>query len=417
MKYRVSSIKTVTKKSSPQRLRARRNGSTALRVFAPLPEKIPSSEYIDFGTLFETGALPQAKRPPRRAKIGRALKRAWVSVKVFFACLGLRIGKLFGRLRHKKHQKNRRLAFFSGALCAAVCVMIFSAVTVIAGLFAGYLAPYDELVIPNLVGDSLANAALQDGESYRLLVSYENSEDISAGIIIAQTPSSGVVRKIYKNGDLPTVTLTVSMGRHYYEIGDFVGTDERLALLELHNTGVPVEVIYEHSSTVSSGVVISTSPKSGERLYDDDILTLKVSLGKQIKSVTVPDLYGLSEAQAQSILSSRGLALGKTVYKVSQSSVGKIIGQSVSPYSRIAEGSEVDITVSLGNTASQKLVPDLYGLDTSGAEKRLAEVGLVIGSIYHVSSGAPVGTVVAQTPIAGTPITSVVTSVDIYVSS
>ena len=31
--------------------------------------------------------------------------------------------------------------------------------------------------------------------------------------------------------------------------------------------------------------------------------------------------------------------------------------------------------------------------------------------------GAPAGTVVAQTPIAGTPITSSVTSVDIYVSS
>ena len=56
-------------------------------------------------------------------------------------------------------------------------------------------------------------------------------------------------------------------------------------------------------------------------------------------------------------------------------------------------------------------------MNVDEARERLAEYGLVLGGIYSVSSGAQKGTVVAQTPIAGTPISASVNSVDIFISS
>ena len=152
-------------------------------------------------------------------------------------------------------------------------------------------------------------------------------------------------------------------------------------------------------------------------LYEGETLTVRISLGKETVFVGVPNLYGLNEAQATALLLSKGLELGKVTYSPAQEDAGKIIRQQYSPYEKVPLGSSVDITVSLGAQTQQKNVPDLYGLTTEEAAQKLSEVGLVLGNIYSVSSGAPKGTVVTQAPVAGTPITSSITSVDVYISS
>ena len=100
-----------------------------------------------------------------------------------------------------------------------------------------------------------------------------------------------------------------------------------------------------------------------------------------------------------------------------QSPCGTVISQGISAYSLSALGSFVDLSVSAGVEFSEKKVPDLYGLTLEEARERLAEVGLVCGEIYSVQSGAGKTTIVSQSIAAGTPITSGVVSVDVYVSS
>lgn len=417
MKYHIKAIKIARKRFLKKRPVAKRRSSRAICGYTLIPYKAGYREKINFDLLFAVGELPSAEplRSPRRISV--LVKTVAVRLKRAFAAARLGLLRFCDRLSARKHSGRQRIAFFAGALCASLCVTLLSVVIVLAGLFAGYLAPYDEITVPTLVGRKYSDLSGELSDVYELTVSFENSDSIAAGTVISQTPSPNVTRKLYKSGDRCAVYLTVSIGKHYYEVADLSGRDERLAVLELRNAGVAVSTAYEHSSEITAGTIISTSPSKGERLYDGQVLTVTVSLGKRVKTVSVPELYGLGEAQARAILEARGLRLGATVYKVSDVAAGKITAQDASPYSRLPEGSEVNITVSLGNTVNQKFVPDLYGMTIDEAQRRLAEAGLVLGGIYHVSSATPTGTVVTQTPIAGTPITSSVISVDIYVSS
>lgn len=415
MKYRINAIFYRNKKSSCRGARAKRKSNLKSSVI-PMHFRY-NSEKINIEMLFELGSLPS---PPPKPRMRIFFKHVKNIISFFGTCLikalSVIVKPLFIFLS-KERKSNQHLMFYTGVFASAVLVAGIALVTVLAGLFGRYFAPYNELTVPDVVGERLSDIDSKTTESYELLISYENSDDIPSGTVISQKPIGGVTRKLYKNGKQCPLTLIVSAGKSFYTVADFSGQSSRSVLLELQNEGISIKTVYIYSTSVPASNVISTAPTAGERLYSGEILTVKISLGKKINTVTVPDLYGLSEAAAKALLEERGLTLGKITYRASTAAAGKIISQEFSPYTSLNEGTAVNITVSLGQTASEKIVPELYGLSIEEARKKLAEVGLVIGSIYSVSSGAPSGTVITQAPIAGTPITASLTSVDLFVSS
>ena len=418
MKYRIKSLYIVKRRKIKKRLRAKRREKVqALSVLLPtlMVRNKESNEYINLAYLFEVSMLPpaQKRKRARGASIIASLKTAARAVLSY-------AGKVCSHIKKKfvsKKNKEQHLPFYAGALCATATIAVFCAVTVILTLFLPYMRSYTPLTVPDLVGESIEAMEASDDLPYELAVSYENSSDVKAGTIMSQKPDAGVIRKLYKNGEPCIISVTVSSGKSFYTVEALSGAYERDALLALYNKGVCVTVEYVHSDTAPKGQIISSSPAAGTKLYEGETLILTISLGKLQQTVSVPDLYGLSEAQARQVLEERSLMLGNVTYEVSSVAVGKTIRQQYSAYEQIPKGSAVDITVSLGNSAGQKYVPDLYGLNTEQAAQELAKVGLVIGSIYSVESGAQKGTVVTQTPIPNTPITSSITSVDIFISS
>ena len=78
---------------------------------------------------------------------------------------------------------------------------------------------------------------------------------------------------------------------------------------------------------------------------------------------------------------------------------------------------KLSFSVSAGREFSDKTVPSLYGLSIDEARKKLADCGLVCGNIYTASSTEPKGTVIAQSPSAGSALSPSLVSVDMYVSS
>ena len=159
-------------------------------------------------------------------------------------------------------------------------------------------------------------------------------------------------------------------------------------------------------STVASAII-----------SDGDTVTLRVSLGKKIKAISVPDLYNLTESGACLAIEERGLTVGNISYEESSLPAGRVIAQSPAPFESLREGEAVSFTVSAGERFATHSVPDLYGMTVEQARLKLREVGIVVGNVYSVSSGAPSGTVVAQSPIPSSPIVSSITSVDLYISS
>ncbi len=362
MKYRISNFCVRKKQLDNRALKARRH----CRIYiTPLPPDDlhgfkADREKININFLFELGELPEAQKPQK--DLFRVPRQFFKRVAHAIKLLALFVARCARRLLSRKSSHPPRIAFYGGVLCSAVLCTLLSASIVLFGLFGRFLFDFP--------ADSTSPE--QD------------------------TPS-------------PKPTS-------YYTVENFLGTSEALCLLSLKNQSITFFKTEEYSNTVPAGHVISTTPVAGEHLYDGQSLTLKISLGKKTVNVRVPELYGLSEAAARALLTERGLTLGNISYKPSARPYGTVTEQQYSPYDTIAKGTSINITVSLGN-ASQKKIPDLYGMTQAEAKVALASVGLVIGGIFSAQSAAQKGIVVVQMPPSGTPITSSITSVDIYLSS
>ena len=116
-------------------------------------------------------------------------------------------------------------------------------------------------------------------------------------------------------------------------------------------------------------------------------------------------------------MKSSSLSVGEVTYVRSSKKAGTVISQSPSPYLSVTKGDAVSLTVSAGEAFYTPTVPDLYGMSVEEAKDALLGVGLTVSSVYSVSSAAKNKTVIFQSPIAGTPITSSITSVELHISN
>ena len=319
--------------------------------------------------------------------------------------------------RSARQERASPLPMLCGALCAILCVFALSAGIIgYRMLLKDRVLRFERVEIPALLGLSYDEASL-DGALFRVELNYEYDSSAPQGTVIEQTPSAGVIRRVYRGGEPCKLSLTVSLGERFLVMSDYTAKSARDALLELKNESVKFEISEQYSDTVEAGCVISTEPAAGEQFAADEVVRLTLSLGKERKFVAIPDLFGLTEVRAAEVLRTLGFEVGEIKYVASQSACGTVISQSATAYSLLELGARVDLNISAGMGFSQKTVPDLYGLTVDQAREALAEVGLVCGTVYTVQSTERRATVVSQSISAGTPITAGIVSVDIYVSS
>uniref|UniRef100_UPI0025DCC1DA PASTA domain-containing protein n=1 Tax=uncultured Aeromicrobium sp. TaxID=337820 RepID=UPI0025DCC1DA len=103
--------------------------------------------------------------------------------------------------------------------------------------------------------------------------------------------------------------IVVSKGREPIAITDFVGQPVDDARSGLQRVGFLVNVQEEFSDDVEQGRVISQQPQGGSA-FRGDTITLVVSKGPEM--VAVPDLGGMSEAEAKRAVEELGLTLNAT---------------------------------------------------------------------------------------------------------
>ena len=397
---------------------------------APRRKVTNSTEPIAFSSLFEIAALPEHHEPKVRKKrfpvwkkrvtswavrVGVALRSAAVFVVQRGKAL---LGTVAQRMRRPAKPKSiHALPVFAGFLCAALLVSVLSAAGVLFGLFGRYRRSYTGVVIPNLVGQSASTVLQEDTPYLNWVVEYENNPQIEAGLIISQSPRAGVTRRIYGKDGYCTVHLTVSRPQEPYSLENLVGMSERDALLTLRNHNVSASVTQVYSDTVPKGNVMETSPSHGALLSANAKVTLRVSAGKKQSLLSVPNLFGMTETEANALLHGMGLSIGSVSYRSSSHTAGTIIGQDIAAYSSIKHGETVSYTVSVGDRYWLPTVPDLYGMNLRDAEQLLKQHGLLIGRVHTIQGAAPSGTVITQSPAPGAPITSSTVSVELYVSS
>ncbi len=126
-----------------------------------------------------------------------------------------------------------------------------------------------------------------------------------------------------------------------------------------------------------------------------------------VADIPVPDLAGMTQEQAISMLESKGLdyKLGTPVLSDTIES-GLVVTTDPEPGKEVRKGYRVEIILSRGNDANKVKVPNCVGKSQEDAEKMLDVYELKLGNITTEISELPEGTVVSQTPDAGDEVTT-----------
>jgi beta-lactam-binding protein with PASTA domain len=195
--------------------------------------------------------------------------------------------------------------------------------------------------VPRVVGLKLQDA--QDeltGQGFKVgTVDQQPSDTVSKGVVLEQSPKAGDQAP---QGE--AVNLVVSSGKEQVAIPDEAGKDAAVAANDLGQLGLKTATKQENSSTVPNGKVIRTEPGPNTSVDKGSTVTLVVSQGPA--QATVPDVVGMTEAQATKTLKDAGFTVKTTDTPVtSDAEDGRVQAQNPNAGTKADQGSAVTITV------------------------------------------------------------------------
>ena len=177
------------------------------------------------------------------------------------------------------------------------------------------------------------------------------------------------------------------------KVPNFVGmTSEKAEALAVRKH-ITIETKEIYKENVDEGVVAEQSVKKGERIKEDEMVTLYISSGSN--SVTVPNFVGYMKSKAEEIAESNDLVLN-VEYVTSDELAGTVVDQDVKEGEKVAPKSEIKIKVSSGGVDEEVKVPDFSGKTKEEAEELLKEISLTGKFIDGYSDTVPEGQVMDQ---------------------
>ena len=277
------------------------------RVMAggPLTSQSPVSEVDDDGSR-ETGAqaVPATRdRDPQR----RDRRRAWVTTLLVLLAL----------------------------LLTAAGVLIYSLLT--SAEPEPTTAP-----VPDVAGMTQTDAqnAITGAGFNAPMIEQDYHDTVESGYAIGTKPGGGT--------DAPLdgrITLLISQGPAEVTIPeDLIGMTEPQARDVLRSLGLQGgTTTTANSASVPEGRVLSSGPEPGTSVATGSTVDLVLSTGQ----VTLPDLVGMSRAQAEEVLANTAYQLTVTISEVENAEVpaGTVVDQSVAAGTDVPQGSSISLTV------------------------------------------------------------------------
>ena len=271
-------------------------------------------------------------------------------------------------------------------------------------------APGATTTVPNVVGSTHAAAqtAIIAASLNVASISTGHSDTIPAGSVISQLPVAG--SSVVLNVDPianpnPAVELVVSLGPGIV-VPNVVGLTQAAAEAAITAvSGLSVGVIStSNSNTIPPGSVISQNAPANTVVTatDTNAISLVVSQGPVM--TPVPGVVSLTQAAAESAITSASLTVGtvSTAYDATVTA-GSVISQTPAAGASVPLGSAVNLVVSLG-PVTMVTVPNVIGSTQTAALNTLTSAGLNGTVTYANSVTVPSGTVISQTPLAGTSV-------------
>ena len=244
-----------------------------------------------------------------------------------------------------------------GAVAAILVFVVALLYIMFSTAFSGSLgAQTQNIRVPSVTGylfsEAQANTELLNG--FTLVQGETVESDQPAGTILQQSPNAND----FVSGDDMTITVTVSSGEaEEIKMPNLEGQTLSQALGTLDDLNLGLEYDYNsrtsYHDTIPKDSVISTYPTEGTVLHEGQQIILEMSLGPAEKKSIVPSLIGRTLEEATADLDAVGLTLNQVQESnTDQQPAGKVFYQSITAGTEVAQGTAIDIFISLGPSGS-----------------------------------------------------------------
>ncbi len=232
--------------------------------------------------------------------------------------------------------KTKTIAILSSVLAALVVFAV--------ALIVMFKPTSDKVDVPNLVGLNFYHEVMSASKyahlSFEPIIDYDSDEE--SGIIIRQEPVSGKISSDER------ITVYISGSDSTVEVPDVYGYEATSASNVLKSKGFDVRIVTEYSDE-DVGTVIRTVPARNKKAEKGSEIVIYVATDEETEPVEVPNLVGMTIAQAKEKLESLGLYLdsSRTEYRSSAEPVGRIIGHEFIG-EEVRPGTSIAVYVSTG---------------------------------------------------------------------
>lgn len=179
----------------------------------------------------------------------------------------------------------------------------------------------------------------------------------------------------------------ITRHNRYTTVPDFSGMSYVAAREAAADAGMKVRIEDSvYVKRVPKGGVYSQNPKPGATVKRGRAIDLTLNATSP-KMVEMPALVGLSMRQAKAELISRGLQVGKFIYR-SDIATNNVLrqwynGKNIAPGRPIEAGSKIDLVLGLNYEDDSTFIPQLIGLSAHRAVDVLHDNSLNVTSLHY----------------------------------
>lgn len=156
------------------------------------------------------------------------------------------------------------------------------------------------------------------------------------------------------------------------------------------------EISYQSNSAFEPGTVFKQEPEAGQKITKG--ATIKLSVVNESTTIQVPNVVGLTFAEAEFKLSEKGFTVVRIAMEDPTVTVGMVIKTSPELGENAIIGSTVSVFVSSEITTNKIVMPKLTDGTLEAAKEIINYLGLTLGDVRNVNSELAEGIIISQDP-------------------
>lgn len=183
------------------------------------------------------------------------------------------------------------------------------------------------------------------------------------------------------------------------KVPSVVGKTFEDAKAELNRVGLGIKKEEDFSEIYEAGLVFKQSEEADSVVEENS--TIIVTVSKGVEGFPVPNVAGKEYAEAQTILSDKGLVVETEYVEATDDTlIGRVKTTNPAAGSTISKGSTITLQVYKGNEQIMKTVPDLKGKTLEQAKQIIASSGFKLGKVDKANDDKiPEGSVISQSGV------------------